>query len=117
MNAAPTSDGVLWIEKQVQVPPSATVRVTIHFWLWSKDRLDTDRWNAVAFIGRDRPTAENHFTLLGDTDQVAGWREYTYSAVINTDFSGTAYIALGVSAVSAHARTYYVDDVLLSYFE
>jgi len=117
MDATRTDDGVLWVEKAIAVPPNTSLKVSVRFQVWSEHPSSVNQWQVVAFVGADRPTQESDFAIVGLTDQVAGWKEYTYSTTVQSDFMGRIYVAVGINAVWEYARAYYIDDILATYFE
>ena len=48
---------------------------------------------------------------MGVANEVAGWKNYAYTADLNTDSNGEAWVAVGISVRWETYMTYYIDDV------
>lgn len=104
-------DGTAWIERIIKTTPNAYVTLNLDFWLWSRERSDFNSWHVVAYVGTNDPEREEDFTRIGKTDQVAGWKLYSYQVTKQADQNGQLWVALGISCVYEVQKAYYVDYV------
>ncbi len=105
------ADGTLWIEHIFSLVPSQNYRVTLSFALWSVDASDVTIARVAAFAGNERPRREDDFDLTQNTNQAAGWKQYSYTVDLTTDATGRIWVAMGIDAVFETQLTYYIDDV------
>jgi hypothetical protein len=66
---------------------------------------------ALKNIGAENPEAEDDFYVLGAANEVAGWKKYEYSTVLDSSQSGEVWVAVGISVRWEAYLTYYIDDV------
>jgi hypothetical protein len=104
-------DGTIWLERKVSVKKNAQVRLSISFWLYSEQASFTIA-AVVAYAGTTRPTVEEDFAIVGYANEATGWKNYAYVADVNTDSTGEAYIAVGITVRWETNMTYYVDDIV-----
>ena len=65
----------------------------------------------VGFAGTSDPEVEADFTVLGQANEVSGWKRYTYTATLKTGSSGEVWVAVGISVLWETEMTYNLDDV------
>ena len=104
-------DGTTWIEAQFAGPAWARVRVAVTFQLWSPGSGGAGGWRVVGFAGTGDPETETHFTPIGYTDVVAGWRPYHGVWTFRTDATGRFRVALGTSVIWEVQKAHHVDAV------
>lgn len=104
-------DGTIWIERKFQSNPNSNITVSITFQLWSPTQSDFNTWPVVSYIGLDDPEKESDFTIIGSTNQVAGWKQYTYQKQLTTSSTGEVWVGFGFGATWETSRTYYMDLV------
>jgi len=109
------NDGTGWVERTMDLAPYAMYQINMSFQLWSLDESSVNNWGVVAYAGIQNPKVESDFTTVGETDQVAGWKEYTYQTQVRTDFSGKIYVACGITCVGGMSRSYYIDLVNITF--
>jgi hypothetical protein len=103
-------DGTIWIERPFAVTPGAIVYVEASFWLHSAAPSVT-AWPVVGYAGPQNPKSEADLPRIDLADRVQGWMQYRFADKFQADATGTAWVALGISATWEVARTYYVDLV------
>lgn len=106
-------DGTIWLERKVNVKENAQVRVSISFWLYSEAESFNTIAVAVAYAGITKPTVEEDFAIVGHANEATGWKNYSYVADVNTDSTGEAYVAVGISVRWETTMTYYIDDIVI----
>lgn len=108
-------EGTGWVERPIFLSPNFTYTMDMSFWLWSKDKSDVNQWYVVAYGGINDPETEGDFERIGRTDEIAGWKEYTYTTEVHPDTEGKLYAACGISCVYEVQRSYYIDLITLSF--
>lgn len=104
-------DGTIWVERSVEVTPNSNISIEISFYLWSLRDSDMNNWPVLAYAGLNDPEHELDFKIIGQTDQFAGWKKYSYSTQLTTDSSGIFWAGFGFGATWEVQRTYYLDLV------
>ena len=104
-------DGTIWLERKISVKENAQIRVSISFWFYSEQESFNTIAAIVAYAGTAKPSVEDDFAVVGVANEVAGWKHYVYTADLNTDSSGEAWVAIGISVRWETYMTYYIDDV------
>jgi|SRR3990170_352056 len=106
-------DGTIWLERKINVLPNAQVRFTLSFFFYSEQESFNTLAAIVAYAGSAEPATEEDFTVIGNANEVAGWKNYVFNPTLNTDSSGEAYVALGISVRWETYMTYYIDDIVI----
>ena len=106
-------DGTIWLERKITVPSNAEVRLTLSFYFYSEEESFNTLAVIVAYAGSAKPVAEENFSVVGLANEVAGWKNYVFNPTVNTDSSGEAYVALGISVRWETLMTYYIDDIII----
>jgi len=104
-------DGTTWVERKLAVKPNAKVRVTLTFWLWSERESFVNKWAVVAAAGVRDPERESDFTIVGQTEDVAGWKQYELAETFTADSTGTIWVAMGTSVLWETEREHFLDYV------
>jgi len=108
-------DGTIWVERRFTgLPGSLPVAVTTSFHLYSDVQSRVNTWPVVAYAGPGRPRIEQDFTIVGQTNRVAGWAQYKSLGMTRTDGVGGLWVAFGIGATWEVSRTYYLDLVEVS---
>jgi hypothetical protein len=104
-------DGTVWIEKALSARKNAQIQVEVSFEFYS----ETESFNAIAdvvgFAGSSNPEVEADFAVLGQANEVSGWKRYTHAATVNTGASGEVWVAVGISVRWETEMAYNLDDV------
>lgn len=110
--------GALWVERPFYLSPlpKKTYLVTLSFYVWSPTATTINTWPVVAFLAQRDPETEADFTIIGQTNQVAGWKQYNYSTNLTLDPTQPLWVAYGFGATGEVSRTYYLDYVSLNIY-
>jgi hypothetical protein len=109
-------DGTIWMEKAFSLPTNSIVTVDLSFYLWSESQSQVNQWPVVAYIGKKNPEREDDLSIIGFTDEVAGWKRYSVRQVVTTDDVASIWIAFGFGATWEVSRTYFLDLVSVASF-
>lgn len=104
-------DGTVWIERKILVKNNSEVRVKITFQLYSEQESFNIIAGVCAYVGFSDPEEEADFSVIGYTNEVAGWKAYSHTATLNTDSYGEIWVAVGITVRWETEMTYNVDDV------
>jgi len=104
-------DGTIWVERTFEASPNSNIDIEISFYLWSESYTEMNRWPVLAYVGLNNPEEEIDFNIIGETDEVAGWKKYSYSTQLKTDSKGILWIAFGFGATWETQKTYHMDLV------
>jgi hypothetical protein len=107
-------DGTVWIERKLHLEPNTTRNVNVTFSFWSETESFNTLAAVVGYVGTNNPSTEGDFQVLGNANEVAGWKTYTINATLTTDASGDAYVALGFSVRWETDLTYNIDNVVIN---
>ncbi len=103
-------DGTIWITRKLTLEPNSEKSVNISFQLWSKEESFNTLAAVVGYIGENNPQAEADFQVLGEANQVSGWRAYSLSNKIVTTNTGEVYVAFGISVRWETELIYFADS-------
>lgn len=117
IDASATDDGTIWIEKPIPIPPMLKVLVNIEFQLYSSGASDVNNFFVVAHGNVSNPEIEEDFVRIGYTDEIAEWKKYNYTTILDTGSYSKVWLGVGISAVWEVARTYYIDLINVSISE
>jgi len=109
-------DGTIWVERSFNfstLPPGTRV-VTLTFQFWSPVQGNINTWPVVAFLGQSNPKTEADFTIVGQSNQVAGWKQYSLSKTMFISSTTSLWAAFGFGATWETPRTHYLDYVTLT---
>lgn len=104
-------DGTIWIERRVVVPKNAQIQARVSFDFYSEQESFNTIAAVCAYADARKPEAEEHFAVIGNANEVGGWKRYEYTAKINTGSSGEIWVALGISVRWETRMTYFIDNV------
>jgi len=104
-------DGTVWIEKALSVKRNSQIQVKVSFDFYSESESFNVIAGVVGFAGTSNPEVEADFTVLGQANEVSGWKRYTYTGTLNTGSSGEVWVAVGISVRWETEMTYNLDDV------
>jgi hypothetical protein len=104
-------DGTVWIEKKISVKNKSQIQVKVSFEFYSEQ----ESFNVVAgvctYAGISKPEAEANFTVIGNANEIAGWKRYTHETTLYTGSSDEVWVAVGITVRWETEMTYNVDDV------
>lgn len=104
-------DGTVWIEKMFSVRNDSQLQVEVSFDFFSESESFNVIAGVVGFAGTSNPEVEEDFTVLGQADEVAGWKRYIHTVTLDTGSNGEVWVAVGITALWETEMTYRVDDV------
>jgi len=104
-------DGTIWIERKIAVKKNSQIRVNISFDFYSEQESFNTIAVICAYAGVQNPETEENFTVIGNANEVEGWKRYGLTANIHTGSSEEIWVALGISVRWETCMTYYIDDV------
>lgn len=104
-------DGTIWIERKIAVEKNALIRVNVSFDFYSEQESFNTIAAICAYAGIRNPETEENFSVVGNADEVEGWKRYSLTANIDAGSSGEIWVALGISVRWETHMTYYIDDV------
>lgn len=104
-------DGTIWIERKINAGEGSQIQVKVSFEFYSEQ----ESWNTTAVVcayaGIKNPEVEEDFAVLSPANEVAGWKNYSYTTTLSTGPSGEVWVAVGISVRWETNMTYYIDDV------
>jgi hypothetical protein len=104
-------DGTVWIERGFSAKRNAQIQVEVSFDFYSESESFNVIADVVGFAGTSNPEVEADFTVLGQANEVSGWKRYTHTATVNTGASGEVWVAVGITVRWETEMTYNLDDV------
>jgi len=104
-------DGTVWIERELSVKKNSQIQVKVSFDFYSESESFNVIAGIVGFAGTSNPEVEADFTVLGQANEVSGWKRYTHTATLKTGSSGEVWVAVGISVLWETEMTYNLDDV------
>ena len=104
-------DGTVWIEKKILVKTNSQIQVKVSFEFYSEQESFNLIAGVGAYAGIFSPEAEANFTIVGNANEVAGWKRYAYTTTLNTGPSGEVWVAVGITVRWETEMTYNLDDV------
>jgi hypothetical protein len=114
--------GKIWMERAFVLQPGATYDVEVAFDFASADFGDIGLWTIIAGVSGSDPETVDDLAFRDDTGNGAGddvghvWGTRTYplgTATAGDD--GLLWVALGVWGTFETPRTYFIDDVELTF--
>jgi hypothetical protein len=104
-------DGTIWLERKISVKENTQIRISVSFWFYSEQESFNTIAAVVAYAGLVEPQVEDDFAVVGLANEAAGWKNYVYTADLNTDSNGEVWVAVGITVRWETYMTYYIDDV------
>jgi hypothetical protein len=104
-------DGTVWIERELSVKKNSQIQVKVSFDFYSESESFNVIAGVVGFAGTSNPEVEADFTVLGQANEVSGWKRYTHTATLKTGSSGEVWVAVGISVLWETEMSYNLDDV------
>lgn len=105
-------DGTIWIERKIPIKKGIRIRVSMSFDFYSEYESQANTIAVIcAYVGLRNPTSEEHFTVIGNANEVEGWKRYDYTIDIDTSSNEAIWVALGISVRWETYMTYYIDNI------
>jgi len=103
----------VWIEKQLQVPPSITMDIGVTFYLYNENTTYGPE-NVLAYFGDYAPVDYLDFAVIGQTQSTVGWKYFSYQTNIMTPANGQIYAAIGFNNHITGFKFFFFDLVNLT---
>ena len=107
-------DGTVWIERKLSVQKDSQIQVKVSFEFYSESESFNVIAGVVGFAGTSNPEVEEDFTVLGQANEVAGWKRYTHTETVKTGLRGKIWVAVGITVLWETEMTYNLDDVRIT---
>ncbi len=104
-------DGTIWIEKKISVKSSSQLHVRVSFEFYSEQESFNVIAGVCAYAGISNPETEADFTVVGNANEVAGWKSYTHTTTLNTVPNKEVWVGVGITVRWETEMTYNIDDV------
>ena len=104
-------DGTIWIQRKIGMKNNSQIQVKVSFQFYSEEESSNTMAVVCAYGGVRKPAVEEDFVVLGPANEIAGWKNYTYTTMLKTGFSEEIWVAVGISVRWESYMTYYIDDV------
>lgn len=104
-------DGTVWIERKISAKNNSEVRVKITFQLYSEQESFNIIAGVCAHVGLSNPEEEADFSVIGNANEVAGWKAYSHTTTLNTGSNGEIWVAIGITVRWETEITYNIDDI------
>ena len=104
-------DGTVWIEKKISVKNDSQIHVKVSFEFYSEQESFNVIADVCAYSRISNSEVETDFTVLGQANEVAGWKRYTHETTLQTGSSGEVWVAVGITVRWETEMTYNIDDV------
>ena len=113
-NISRQDDGAIWIEKEIPVKRGAQIHVSVSFEFYSEQESFNVIAGVCAYAGILNPEAEANLTVVGNANEFAGWKQYTYTTTLLTSSTGEIWVAAGITVRWETEMTYNLDDVIVT---
>lgn len=113
--------GKIWMERSFQLDPGASYDVEVAFDFATADFGDINLWTIIAGVSPDDPESVADLTFQDDTGNGAAsdaghrWIAKRYAFTATAEPDGALHAFLGVWGTSEFTRTYYIDNVELTF--
>jgi len=104
-------DGTVWIEKRIPVKYNSQIHVKVSFEFYSENESFNVIAGVCSYAGIFDPETEANFTVIGNANEVGGWKRYTYETTLQTGSGGEVWAAVGITVRWETEMTYNIDDV------
>ena len=113
--------GKIWMERPFTLEPNKQYELNLSYQFATQDFGDFNLFTIVAGVSTKNPETIEDLMFQDDTghhqDQDVGyvWLNKSYTFTIQTNDSGMVYVMIGVWGTWETPRTYYVDNVNISF--
>ena len=111
--------GKIWIEREFEAEPNHTYEVSVDYDLASADWGDVNLWTIITGVVPESANIE--LASQGDTGNDASpedgfvWLSKSYAFTAESDTEGELLVVIGVWGTWETARTYYLDNIEVTY--
>lgn len=106
-------DGTIWIERKIAVKENTQAKVNVSLEFYSESESFNTIADVCTYVGTRNPEVEEDLSVLGSANEVAGWKNYTYTTTLNTGSNGEVWVAVGITVRWEAYMNYFIDDVEL----
>lgn len=113
--------GKIWIERAFDLEPNTTYDVELAYAFGTSDWGAINLWTIIAGVHVEPPETREDLTFQEDTGHGAEedlglvWTDRAYELTATTGEDGRLWVAIGVWGTWETPRTYFVDDVELTF--
>jgi len=111
--------GKIWIEREFEAEPNHTYEVSVDYDLASADWGDVNLWTIITGVVPESANIElaSQDDTGNDASQEDGfvWLSKSYTFTTESDTEGELLVVIGVWGTWETARTYYLDNVEVTY--
>jgi hypothetical protein len=107
-------DGLVWVEKKILVKKNSQIQIKVSFEFYSEQESFNVIASVCAYAGISTPEVEADFAVLGQANEVAGWKNYVYETILQASYSGEIWVAVGITVRWETEMTYNIDDVTVT---
>lgn len=115
--------GKIWIEKAFTVEPNQIYHLDVEYSLASNERVDGNTaFTIITGVLKNRPElrddlrpAFKNSTAKSNTESGYEWTSRRYEFAVPSDERGVLYVVLGIWGTWEVRKTYYVDDVHITF--
>jgi len=104
-------DGTIWIERKIAVKEKTQAKVNVSIKLYSESESFNTIADLCTYVGTRNPEVEEDFTVLGSANEVAGWKNYTYTTTLDIGSDREVWVAVGITVRWETYMNYFIDDV------
>ncbi len=113
--------GKIWTERQFVLLPDTDYRVKIAYDFATRDFGDLNLFTIITGASGKKPQSRNDLTYQDTTGNGSAadvgyvWLKKSYEVTAHSDDKGNLYVAIGVWGTFETARTYYLDNVQVTF--
>ena len=105
--------GTVWIERTIPVATNTTVNALVTFKIYCETASANPLAAACAYIGVDNPENASQFSVIGNTNEVVGWKVYNYTTTTFSGDKAEVWVAVGITVRWETEMIFNVDDVVV----
>ena len=112
-------EGAVWIERYFNLKPNCRYNIHVEYDFASADWSDDNLWTIITSVLPD--TSQIKASYQEDTGNGASaeygfvWIHKSYDFIATTFSSGQLYVNIGVFGLPETARTYYIDNISITF--
>lgn len=112
--------GKIWLERAFALEPNTTYEVEVSYAFGTSDYGGGNLWNIITGVHSSQPQSHADLTYQGITGTGSdspgfSWLMKRYSFTVATGCSGDLYVTIGVWGNWETPRTYYVDELQITF--